>query len=419
MTYVFNPASGEITNIASATASVTNSRRDSYSLDETQKKHYAKAVKYAKTKNKFWTERIPMDVPLNIPTLSDNRFTHVEKATANLKNGFEPALFQMPLVVAIPGKFVKDACLKDPTFKDRWDVRPEGFWNINQGSEDSEFYLQVCDGRHRQLIKAAELGHPEFNNFSELQGSWECQVVVAQTVKSVDDVEEAFKQAHRLYLDINSKKIRKPSASDNLGAEIRSGDQEANQNIVRMENTGFWVEGGKNGYGDLTGVKTKYAIFRRDALKNPMINDVLLAQSSKWIKLDNGFNSKIEYSPTLAAALALVQVVVPKLVGGNGVQSVFESWLANKLSDNSSADLVSYWKELGGNQDNRYAESVALGMMTDFKSTRLKKAMKQGEEHKSAYHAVVLETIKEKLFPKIIHNIAPDQDVELETEIAI
>jgi hypothetical protein len=53
MTYVFNPANGEITNIASATASVTNSRRDSYSMAEPQKKQYAKAVKYAKKKKTF------------------------------------------------------------------------------------------------------------------------------------------------------------------------------------------------------------------------------------------------------------------------------------------------------------------------------------------------------------------------------
>jgi hypothetical protein len=141
-----------------------------------------------------------------------------------------------------------------------------------------------------------------------------------------------------------------------------------------------------------------------------MINDSLLTQASKWIQLDSAFNPRVEYSPTLAAALALVQVVVPKLTGGNGLQSMFESWLTNKLSDNSSADLVSYWKELGGNQHNNEASSVALGMMTDFKSTRLKKAMKQGEEFRSTYHTVVLEEIQAKLFPPVAHNIAPDRE---------
>jgi hypothetical protein len=244
----------ELTTIASATASVTNSRRDSYSLNETQKKSYAKAINYAKKKNSFWSERAPIWVPLNIPTLSDNRWTDVSKATSNLKNGFESALFQMPLVVAIPGDLVEEACLKNPTFKSTWDIHPEGFWTDIKGKK---WYLQVCDGRHRQLIKAAEIGHPEFDNFADLKGAWECQVVFAQGVESVDQIDQAFMQAHRLYLDINSKKIRKPSASNNLGAEIRSGDREANQNIVRMENTGFWVEGGKNGYGDINGVKNQ------------------------------------------------------------------------------------------------------------------------------------------------------------------
>ena len=87
------------------------------------------------------------------------------------------------------------------------------------------------------------------------------------------------------------------------------------------------------------------------------------------------------------------------------------------MSDNSSSDLVSYWKEKGGNQDNKYAESVALGMMDDFKSTRLKKAMKQGEENRSAYHAVVIETIREKLFPPVVHNIAPEREEAEETSI--
>jgi hypothetical protein len=405
--------------VAQATVN-SNFRKDSYSLDETQKKQYAKAVKYAKKKKTFWSDRIPLNVPLNIPTLSDNRSTDISKVVTNLKDGYESALFQLPLVVAIPGKAVEAACAKDPNFIEYWDIRPEGFWNQCPESDTDEFffYLQVCDGRHRQVIYAASEEHPEFSDFSELNGMWECQVVFATSVETYEDTVQAFELSHGLYLDVNSKKIRKPTAENNLGAEIKKGDPEATKNIARLIKTGFWVEGGKNGYGDLSGIKTRYALFRRDALKNPMINDSLLCQAAKWIKLDTGFKTNTVYSPTLAAALALVQVVVPKLTAGNGMQSLFEDWFKNKISDNDNPDLVSHWKELGGNQDNKYAESVALGMMTDFKGTRLKKAKKQGEQYKSAYDDIVLEAIEEKLFPKMTHSIATDQDVELEAETA-
>lgn len=408
MTYTIN-----LNPVAQATVN-HNFRKDSYCLDENQKKQYLKAVKYAKKSKTFWSARTPMDVPLNIPTLSDNRFTDVSKVVTNLKDGFDPALFQLPLVVAIPGKAVREACAKDPNFIEEWDIRPEGFWNINQGiegHENDELYLQVCDGRHRQLIWAAHIGHPDFDDFADLNGMWECQVVFASGIESYKDTVQAFREAHGLYLDINSKKIRKPTAENNLGAEIKKGDPEAVKNIERMKKIGFWVEGGKNPYGDTNGVKTKYSLFRRDALKNPMINDDLLIQAGKWIKLDAGFKTDQVYSPTLAAALALIQVVVPKLTAGNGMQSMFESWFKNKISDNDNADLVSCWKELGGNQDNKYAESVALGMMIDFKSTRLKKAMKQGQQHKSAYNDVVIDSITEKLFPPKAANLASDLDV--------
>ena len=112
-------------------------------------------------------------------------------------------------------------------------------------------------------------------------------------------------------------------------------------------------------------------------------------------------------SPTLSAALAHANRVVPELTDGNGVQTMFEDWFKDLLKNNTSDDLVSTWKDLGGNQDNKYAESVALGMLNDFKGTRLKKAMKEGEKNKSAYHDIVIDDIKAKLFPPILRNVEP------------
>ena len=252
-----------LTTIASATASIhPSSRRDSYTLTEEDKKKFNAAKKKALNTVQWWSQPKYLSLPLNLPTLSDNRWTDFGKILSNLKDGYNPAIDREPLVIAIPGAFVRQAMLMESKFESEWDIRSEGFWT--HPKTDIEWYLQVLDGRHRQVIQAAIQQHPEFNSFSELKGFWICKTVFLKNV-TVDNIEEivrkaidAFKQAHRLYLEVNVKKIRKPSASHNLGAEIRSGDPEANKHIVRMEKLGYWVEGGKQPYGAIGGIKTKW-----------------------------------------------------------------------------------------------------------------------------------------------------------------
>ena len=398
-----------LTTIASATASIhPDSRRDSYTLTDGDKKKFNAAKKKAV---QWWSQPEYLSLPLNLPTLSDNRWTDFGKILLNLKDGYNAAIDREPLVIAIPGAFVRQAMIADTKFESEWDIRSEGFWTHPETG--IEWYLQVLDGRHRQVIQAAIQQHPEFNSFSELKGSWSCKTVFLKNV-TVHNIEEifkkavdAFKQAHRLYLEVNVKKIRKPSASHNLGAEIRSGDPEANKHIVRMEKIGYYVVGGKQSYGDTTGIKTNWSLFRRDALKDPRLNDVLLVQAATWIKMDPTFHCDKTYSPTLPPGLAHANRALPELTDGNGLQTIFEDWFKDQLKNKTSDDLVSYWKELGGNQDNKYPESVALGMLTEFKSTRLKKAMKEGEKNKSAYYDIVIDDIKAKLFPPKVRNVEP------------
>jgi hypothetical protein len=385
--------------------SINQKTFDNYSVCPEDQKHFEKIKKYCKTTKKNWSTRKLKYVPLNIPTLADNRYTEFNKIFNHAKDGFDPGIFQAPVVVAIPASIVKDAIAKRPTLitEDLWDIRPEGFIKI----DGNDYYAMVCDGRHRQVLEAAHQQHPPFNNFSDLTGDWECQVTFANANLLNDPVDEFtkwFQLSHKLYIDINNKKIRKPSSQDNLGAEIRMGDKDAIANIDRMKKTGFWVEGGQRPFGDPEGVKTKYSIFRRDALKDPRLNDSLILQTSKWIKLDPDFDKNVTYSPSLAPALALAIVVEPKILDGNGTQTAFESWLKEQLGSNSSEDLVSYWKELGGNQDNKYSESICLGMFTDWKSTKLKKSQKSNLKNKSVYHYIVLDKIEDKLFPKKVAN---------------
>ena len=338
---------------------INQKNSNSYSVSPEDQKIFEKIKKSVKSVNKYWSPRELKQVPLNIPTLSDNRQTLFNKVALNAKDGFDPGIFQAPVVVAIPASIVEDACSKDKSLITDWDIQPEGFVNI----DNQEWYVMVCDGRHRQVLEAAHQQHPAFTDFSKLTGNWECQVTFAKCNTTNDSKEEfikAFQLAHKLYIDINSKKIRKPSGQDNLGAEIRMGDNEAIANIERMKKTGFWVEGGQRPFGDPNGVKTKYSIFRRDALKDPRLNNSLLLQASKWIKLDPDWNKDITYSPSLAAALALAIVVEPKVLDGNGTQTAFESWLKEQLGGNGSEALVSKWKEIGGNQDNKYSESIWL-----------------------------------------------------------
>jgi len=392
-----------LTAVSSAIKSIPRINQktsDNYLVSSEDKKIFEKILKSCKITKPNWSRRKSKYIPLNIPTLADNRYTEFKTIHKHSGDGFDPGIFQAPVVVAIPASVVEDAIAKQPTLitEDLWDIRPEGFIKI----DGNDYYAMVCDGRHRQVLEAARQQHPPFDNFSDLTGDWECQVTFANANLLNDPVDEFtkwFQLSHKLYIDINNKKIRKPSGQDNLGAEIRMGDNEAIANIERMKKTGFWVEGGQRPFGDPNGVKTKYSIFRRDALKDPRLNDSLLLQASKWIKLDPDWNKDITYSPSLAAALALAIVVEPKVLDGNGTQTAFESWLKEQLGGNRSEALVSKWKEIGGNQDNKYSESICLGMFDDWKSTKLLKAQKTNLKNKSVYQYISIERIKDQLFP--------------------
>lgn len=374
------------------------------------KSAYKKLLKAVQKTVPNWSDHSTTIVPLCIPNLGEGRFTDISKVVSNVsKEGYDPGIYEQPLAVAIPGKLVRQAIKEDKTFVKRWNIKESGFVRLSEYIVDEhgqqqmvcqEWYIQLCDGNHRRVLQAARQQHPEFDSYDELKGTWACRLTKALKCNNVSDVERYFALAHELYVNINVKKIRKPSKSDTLGAEWMSGNEEIRRDVERMMLLGVYVDGGKRKYGDEFGVKTKYSIFKRDCLSNPHFNDDVLQQSIKWVKLDPDWVPGNYCSPSLIGCFGWAQIVASILTNGNGMQSEFESWLATMLSSSTSDELFSRWKELGGNQDNKYSESACFGMLQEFKTKRLKKLAKIKNGHQSLYGSIVLEKVYDDLFVK-------------------
>lgn len=397
-----------MTTVFSTPLSFTNfhpTNRPNDGITEQDKKQYEKLLKYARKKNKNWSERRTAIVPLNIPTLSDNRWTNFGRITASVKDsGIDEGIRNKPVIVAIPGELVRKAMADVPGFTEYWEISDTGFFQMSAGpgKHIQEWYLMVCDGRHRQVMRAAEINHPLFDSFKELKGTWEGEVTFWE---GEDDAITAMRMAHKLYLDINKRKIRTSSGQDCLGSLVAIGDAKTLSEVSRMKEIGVWVEGGKRPFGDYPGVKTKYALFARDGLRNTELNDDLLKKAVNLIKkLDiydptNATVGKdIIISSTLITGLAHAYRVFPKLANGNGMQTEFEKWFLSKIDNEGTDQWVEKWKAAGGNQDNKYAESVALGMLDDFKKKLLLLKNRKGK-HNSLYGELTIDDISFALFP--------------------
>jgi hypothetical protein len=389
---------------------LTASTRPNSTVDgirDHDKQVYSKILKSVKIQKKFWTERQNRSVSLGLPTLSANRWPDFQKVLSSLKEGYDAGVWQDPVVVAVPGKLIRDAVKNDPNFAIFWDIRECGFHYLApyQGDPETEWYLQVCDGRHRQTLEAAKQGIPEFDTFDELREyKWDCQVTFW---RGVWDATTVMQKCVELYLDLNKKKIRKPSQSDCLGAEYQAGNTDIIDDVKRLEKIGVYVEGGKRKYGDKNGLKTKYGVISRIGLHNPMLNDTLLSEAVRIIRSgrcfqllrDPSFQSgAFDYAnATLIVGLAHA-LRVCKQITHNGCKVIFESWLADELKSGTDKPCQR-WNDLGGNQDNKNAESVALGVLLDFR-THLKFLSDNKLPGSSYYNGVVEEQIRDSLFPK-------------------
>lgn len=366
---------------------------------------YKKLLKEVKNQRAFWSPRQTLEVPLGLPTISANRWPDIGKILSSVtRDGFDPGIWQDPVVVAVPGELIRDK-MSDDIFREKWDIRESGFFKISkgQGHAIKEWYLQICDGRHRQTLEAARQGAPAFYKFDELTNLfWKCQVTFWE---GPADADRALKDAAKLYLDITKKKIRKPSAADCLGAEYLRGDDETQKNIARLECIGVWVHGGKRAYGDLDGVLTKYGVITQRGLKDSRLNDTLLKEAVRLIRLnrddydpqDRKKGNHIPVNASLIVGIAHALNVCPQ-IQKNGTQKQFEKWFADISTAQGNNQLAVDWNEKGGNQDNKNAESIALGMLRIFHN-KLKSLAEKGQDGKSLYKGIDLKDIESKLFP--------------------
>ena len=406
MTINTMPMSGK--NSANLSQNIFVSTRPDASPDgirETDLSKYKKLLEAVKIQKGRWSARQTVEVPLGLPTISANRWPDIGKILSSVQqDGFDPGIWQDPVVVAIPGELIRSN-MSDPLFVGKWDIRESGFFMMSkgQGHPIKEWYLQICDGRHRQTLEAARQGAPAFCEFDELTNLvWKCQVTFWN---GAANAEQALESAAKLYLDITKKKIRKPSAADCLGAEYLAGDNVTQSNIARLEKIGVWVHGGKRPYGDLSGVLTKYGVITDRGLHDKRLNDALLTDAVRLVRLnrddydpqDRNIGNHIPVNASLIVGIAHALNVCPQLQK-NGTQKQFEKWFADISTAQGNNKLAVEWKKLGGDKDNKDAESTALGMLKDFHS-KLKSLAEKNHDGKSLYKGIDLAEIELKLFP--------------------
>tara|TARA_R110002020_G_scaffold473305_1_gene702384 strand:- start:85 stop:996 length:912 start_codon:yes stop_codon:yes gene_type:complete len=214
-------------------------------------------------------------------------------------------------------------------------------------NENKEMLL--LDGDHRRHM--FKLAFPE-------------EKVIPAYVVQVD----SMKKYHELFVELNFKNRANISREEVFVHQVKAMDSDAVKINNELINCGVSVYGSSEPggtVGDVNGPKVKVGAFNRTLDRGP-------AHAKRATKiLTASWPDDEKLCGELMEAIAVLCMVYPYLRNGSKIALDFENWFSIHLSPFKQNLIAKMYKDRGGAVVNKHAESIARGLITEFRQMKL------------------------------------------------
>lgn len=321
---------------------------------------YPESPDWAPTTKSFWSFYERHYVNLSTPATAGNRGVNVAAVDKHLRDGFNPALWVTPKVVAVPGFLLRQAMQMEKYQKilSMYHIVEEGFQEI----AGTEWYVCLIDGEHRRMMVIALKGIDLSNVDTVLQvpGTWEVDVTFAK-VFTPDGAVEAIMDAYNLMTQMNGKKIRKWGEHEEFFGDIFAGNEDAKNTAIRLANGGVFATNGRTSVGCRTrktsnasvvsGVQVQIPQYKYQ-LKDNRLNDAMrLAGVDLTLDILEaaGFTPEMvtkQLKTTFLHTMSLIMAANPIMRKRNGLYSEFVSYIVDRMTQIKNEKRVDRSKKL-------------------------------------------------------------------------
>jgi hypothetical protein len=315
---------------------------------------------WAPESKSFWTVYKRHFVNLSTPATAGNRGVNVSAVEKHLRDGFNPALWVTPKVVAIPGFLLRQA-MQMEKYQERlsmYHIVEEGFQEI----DGTEWYVCLIDGEHRRMmvisLKGIDLS--TVDNVLQVPGKWEVDVTFAQ-VYTPDGAVEAVMDAYNLMTQMNGKKIRKWGEHEEFFGDIFAGNEDAKNTAIRLANGGVFATNGRTSVGCKERKTARGSVVRglqvqipqyRYQLKDKRLNDAMrLAGVDLALEIiaAAGFTPEqvtTQLKTTFLHTMSLLMAANPNMRKKNGLYTEFVSYMVDRMTQIKNEKRVDCNKKL-------------------------------------------------------------------------
>lgn len=308
----------------------------------------------------IWTSYTRQFVNLSTPATAGNRGVNVTAVGKHLRDGYNPALWATPKVVAIPGFLVRKA-LEMEEHKETllmYHIVEEGFQMIN----GIEWYVSLIDGEHRRMIAIALRGIDlsKIDTVLQVPGTWEVDVTFAK-VFTPEGAVEAIKGGYELMTAMNGKKIRRWGEHEEFFGDIFAGNEDAKNTAIRLANGGVFATNGRTSVGCcerktdrgsvVSGLQVQIPQYRYQ-LKDSKLNDQMrLAGVDLTLDIIEaaGFTSEQvekQVKTIFLHAMSLIMAANPIMRKKNGLYTTFIDYMVGRMIQIKDVKLADKTKKL-------------------------------------------------------------------------
>lgn len=321
------------------------------------------------------------NLPVDIPSIKGNRLTKAQQLLKVLseEGGFNMTLWRFPNVIKVPTavgrKWIDSMDREQPLSEKELKYYERGFCG-------NYFYCR-WDGDHRQKL---------FKAFMGINPNEVCDLTYDCMVYEVDNVSEG----NGLFVKIQKTRQKSLTPEDEWANQWLAHDLKAREQGRNMIACQVSV---KDSNGDFY-PNTLYGYWITSRLFNKCVNDYGLEITKKAIAdmikvLSVKPNWNKEVYATAYFGLATLYHYRPD-VAKNGINKNIINML-QKFAESPKNEFIEIFKQRGGNQHNKEAESFAYGVADFFN-----KMVKDGSYGNNPNHAgpLKINSLHEDLFPK-------------------
>jgi hypothetical protein len=223
--------------------------------------------------------------------------------------------------------------------------------NFYEDPDDGRLYA-LLDGDHRKHM--LKLSHPDRSDMSVL-------------IVDVENEEEY----HKLFYEINFKNRKNASPNETFLHRVLSGEQTQVELADLLEECGVGVQGSPEDGGTVGGdygPLVNVANFRT-AVRLTKTNEGALKEACTNIADIWSLDKKTKIPGDLLGGVSLVHHLYPSIRESKKMQEEWMLFLKNN-GGYPMTDRAARWKRDGGDVGNKQCESVAAGIIKEFRSFR-------------------------------------------------